>query len=207
MACVLDTNIFIISIYSPLYAKAIDKFVTNQQDPLPHSLYNEISNQSSILLINFQKINHELEKGISPDKIQELTDLNNGYGNIYSFLKTGSNDFKNIKKLLEIINLGIQRLITIDAWVETVDFYPENKVEENRILKKYSSSLAKLKRLRELHLADLRILAILNHIYKKAKNFVYFVTRDKNSIIVRKKEIETEFTSVKIIKIKEYLDN
>ena len=75
MAYVLDTNIFIISVYSPLYAKAIDKFLTNQQDPIPHTLYNEISNQSSILLINFQKINHELKKNISPNKIQELAEL------------------------------------------------------------------------------------------------------------------------------------
>ncbi|MAH47990.1 hypothetical protein CMI37_19365 [Candidatus Pacearchaeota archaeon] len=205
MVDILDTNIFIISIYAPLYVRAVNKFLTNQQDPIPYSLHNEISNQSLILLINFQKISHELKKGISPDKIQELVDLNNSYDNVYSFLKLKSNNFKNIKKLLEVIDLGIQRLITIDTWVETAKFYPENKIKERKILKKYSSSLTKLRRLPELHSEDLRILAILNHIYKKAQKSVNFVTRDQNSIIVRKRDIESEFPFVRLIKISEYL--
>lgn len=204
MIDVLDTNIFILAIYSPLHKKAVHKFITEQKSQIPYSLYTEILNHCVSLLSSLQKIQREYSKGVSYSKIEELMLLERNYDNGYDFLKQKSNDFKNNKNFEIALNEGIGMLYTIDSWAYTVKYYPENEIVEKNIIQKYAEPIKKLLGLdSRLHPNDLNILFVLKHCYKLLE--VRFVTRDKNTLLIKKEEIEKELATIKLIKVAEYL--
>ncbi len=204
MIDVLDTNIFILAVYSPLHKRAVNKFIVEQKNPIPYSLYAEISKHCLNLLLSLQKIQHEHNKGISCDKIEELSLLKKYYENIYDFLRQKSNDFKNDKNFEIALNEGIGMLYTIDSWAFTAKHYPENEIIEKNIIQKYTEPIKRLLELdTRLHSNDLNILFVLKHCYKLLE--VRFVTRDKNTLLIRKEEIEKELSTIKLIRVIEYL--
>lgn len=201
---ILDTNIFVISIYDSGYAKAVTKFINENEESLPYSLCNEINNQLLMLLLSFQKIYSDLNEGISVKDIYEFDTLKKDYNNIYNVLENISDNFKNLKALLKFIEKKIGVLLTLQSWSEQIKSYPPEEKTEKHILKKYKPQIDKLKRIPELHYADLKIIVILHHQYHKTKNKASFITRDKN-LLKRKIEIEKEFTSIELLSVNKYL--
>jgi len=197
---ILDTNIFILAVYSPLHKKAVCKFINENTTPIPFSLYDEILNQTLMLILSFRKILREIEKGVEVNKISEINNLNNGYDNIYIALKQFSNNFQNIEKLKNKLEEGLKVLVHIDSWIQVVRHYPENQQQEKDILKRYSHIKTRL------HHEDLKILTILNHEGLSRNIKIRFITRDKNSIYRYKKEIEEKLPYIQIIKISEYIN-
>ncbi|MDH3352822.1 MAG: hypothetical protein OEL87_00035 [Nanoarchaeota archaeon] len=206
MVEMLDANIFVLSIYDSTYLKAVKKFISSNGDPLPYSLFNEISSLFSELHILFLEIRSDLKRDVPFDDIQALKDLNNNFDNIVSFLKNKSKDFKDRKSFFEVLDRCLDRIHSIDAWVDTVSRYPDTQTKEREIINKKRALLGRLKKIDGLHNSDLKIIAILNNFYRNNKEKVLFVTRD-NGIYKNKSLLQKYFPSVKIGKISSYVSD
>ncbi len=64
MCSLLDTNIFILSIYDDLFLKATKKFIRENKEPIPFSLNWELENKIGDLIVIFHKISFDIGNGI-----------------------------------------------------------------------------------------------------------------------------------------------
>lgn len=204
MCFLLDTNIFILSIYEDLFLKATKKFIKNNKDPLPFSLNYEIKEKIDKLIILFQKISFDVGKGKQIIKNKELKILKRDFANIYHILHHKSNNFANENKLIDILIKSIENLYSISSWFDSVKYYPQTKSKEKEILKNNKKLLRKLERIKGIHYADLKILCIANEYAKDNKNKTKFVTRDKG-ILNNKDILEESFEYILIKKVSEYI--
>lgn len=146
MAWMLDTNIFIISIYNPLDLKAFKKFISSNNAPIPGFLMDEIQGKIYELHFLLQKILNSTARRIQLEKINELKELEKYNSNIFNFLKQKSNNFKNISVLQNTIEKALQKIHDIDSWASQIKCYPSNEHNGNEILKKYKTTLKELKK-------------------------------------------------------------
>lgn len=200
----LDTNTFILSIYDSLYLKAVKKFIKENNEPVPFFLHWELSKKIPDLMVTLKKIFYELKKGTDLSDISELTYLETKYVNVYNVLKNKTNMFKLKPNFLGILDSSIEKLHSINAWIDTVSYYPDNKDREREILKKNKKLLRRLQKVKGLHYSDLRIICISNEYYKKHATKLSFITRDKG-ILDNKDILEKEFKSVFIKKIRDFV--
>jgi len=206
MAWVLDTNIFVISIYDSLYLEAFKKFVSSENEPIPSFLLDEIHNKNCELHFLLQKILNSMKRGVLIKKIDELKELRKFYSNIFDFLGRRSRGFGDNIVLMDTMEKCLDRIHDIDSWADKIKCYPSSEHDERAILEKYRDILQKLERIDGLHMADLRIIVILNHMYKGCVENVTFVTRD-GGLYRNKKVLEENFPNIKICKIKRYINS
>lgn len=204
MPDLLDTNVFILSIYDSLYLKAVKKFIEENNEPVPFFLHWELSNKIPDLMITLKKIFYELKKGKDSADISELNYLETKYVNVYNVLKNKTNTFNLKSNFLGILDSSIERLHSINAWIDTVSYYPDNKDRERKILKKNKKLLRRLQKVRGLHYSDLRIICISDNYYKNSSTKLSFITRDKG-ILDNKDILEKEFKSVFIKKVGDFV--
>lgn len=200
----LDTNIFILSIYDPLYLKAVKKFIGENNEPVPFFLHWELSNKIPDLMTTLKKIFYELKKGKDSTDILELNYLETKYVNVYNVLKNKTNTFKLKSNSLSILDSSIERLHSINAWIDIVSYYPDNRNRERKILKKNKKLLRRLQKVKGLHYSDLRIICISDNYYKNSFAKLSFITRDKG-ILDNKNILEKEFKSVLIKKVGDFV--
>ena len=200
----LDTNIFILSIYDQNYLSAFKKFVKDERGPLPLCLHKEITKKITDLITLMGKINSDLNNDIELTNIPEIKDLEINYSNIFNTLKHRTKKFNDKKALSLLLNEFQDKLEDVDSWLDSISHYPEDRLVEKNILKKYKIQLTKLKRVRGLHREDLEILCIANHQKRNTSDKVNFVTRD-GELSHNKNIIEEELQCIKVIKVLDYL--
>ncbi len=204
MCSLLDTNIFILSIYDDLFLKATKKFIRKNKEPIPFSLNWELENKMRDLIVIFRKISFDIGNGIEIVGKKELTFLKKKFPSIYNVLENRSNNFSNEEKLIDILIKSVDILYSISSWLDKVSYYPNKKNEEKKIIKKNRKLLRRLQKVKGLHFADLKIICIANEYSKKSKKKNSFVTMD-GGIIDNKDVLEKEFEFVLIKKVGGYV--
>lgn len=204
MIYIIDTNIFIYSIYDNSCNKAILKFLNDEnRGPIPCYLHNEIVNKITTLFWLFKNILEKLNKNEIIDNITEIDELKKDFLNIYDIFFKQKHDKKYIQK---IIDVKIDYTNSLLSWLDEIKYYPNDEQEEKGILNKYEDNRVRLLKFPELHNADIKIVMIFHHYCsKKVMEKGRLATEDKK-LLSRKNDIENEFGFISLINIMDFIN-
>ncbi|MDA3836798.1 MAG: hypothetical protein PF542_04195 [Nanoarchaeota archaeon] len=154
--------------------------------------------------MTLKKIYFDLKKNIKIDNIPDAVYLEEKYSNVYNILKSKSNNFKDIKILIGLIDQSIGNLRSIKAWAKIIPYYPDTKIGERKILNNNKKMIGTLcQRVPGLHYVDLRIICIANEYGKKVKSQINFITKD-GGLLTNKNTLENKFPFILINRVSKY---